>query len=238
MLYDRDLYWVEPHSEFRYGWAGFDDGIAEFAVDKDESKKTTDSFSFVPLTKPNVLVKIGYGDGYFLIDQVKWGHKGFNREKGLRYANSFLMYAGARVLGEGEICTDTAVIQAENMTCRTPGQPFISCRSHDYWTICRNNYVSEHVDFLSGGEYKITMRAKSRREKLIPVMGLGINKRIVGMLPVISICWNVYDFIVDLGKGEHEIGIYLLNSEDPYDEKYLYLDWVFIEKVSSDRPQK
>ena len=50
-LYNRDLYWVEPHSEFGYGWAGFKKDIAEFAVELDSSDHSKDCFSFIPFTR-------------------------------------------------------------------------------------------------------------------------------------------------------------------------------------------
>ncbi|MBN2372473.1 hypothetical protein JXL19_01615 [bacterium] len=245
-LYNRDLYWVKPHSEFSKSWAGFDDGIAEFAVEfalesnvmgKDtennilgkDAGKDDGRFVFKPLTKPGALVKISYGKGYFLMDQVRWDLGGFNAEKGLRYASSILAHTGARFVEGGVPFTDKAVIEVENMSCRTPGQPLNRCHSHDYWTICSADYVSERVKFLSNGRYRIAVRAKSRRHDRIPVMGLQVDIKVIGLIPVPPIYWGIYDFIADIDEGEHEIGLCLLNSKDPYDEQYLYLDRIAIE---------
>jgi len=233
-LYSRDLYWVEPHSEFRYERAGFDRGIADYAIEVEDSQKIdhrTD-VRLLSWTRPHVLLKVNYGRGFFLIDQVKWPRElargGFNAGRGIRYAYSILHYLGLTIQDEVSPLGEEILIQAENMSCLTPGQPLIRCRSHDYWTLCSNNFISERVHFGHSGEYTFTARAKCRRPDLPPLMVLTVDGLTAGMQIVSSILWESFRFTAWVEEGEHEVSLSLVNADDPYGEKYLYVDWLRI----------
>jgi hypothetical protein len=241
-LYNRDLCWVEPHSEFGYNWAAPEAGIAEYCLDGpaaeslarggdegDDMHGDFGDFTFTAWTEPPVLLEVGYGRGFFLIDQVRWdsGEAGrFHEDKGLRYATSILRYMGVRM--DDGLPEDRVLIQAENMSCRTPGQPLIRCRSHDYWTICGHNFIGDTVRFLRPGAYEAVVRAKCRLPDLPAVLGLMIDGSFVDHRIVSSPDWNYYTFMIKADEGEHEIRLYLLNSDDPYGQTYLYLDWLEI----------
>ncbi|MGA1874485.1 MAG: glycoside hydrolase family 2 TIM barrel-domain containing protein, partial [bacterium] len=244
ILYHRDLCWVEPHSEFGYNWAAPDAGIVEYCLHGPAAESLVDAealvdidgdfggFTFTALTEPPVLLEVGYGRGFFLIDQVRWDSgeaRRFHEDKGLRYATSILRHMGVRV-AEGP-SEDMILIQAENMSCRTPGQPLIRCRSHDYWTICSHNFIGQKVKFLRSGSYEATVRAKCRLPERAAVLGLMIDGSFVGHRIVSSPDWNYYTFMIKIDEGEHEIRLYLLNSDDPYGQTYLYLDRLEINRL-------
>ncbi|MEW6380582.1 MAG: glycoside hydrolase family 2 TIM barrel-domain containing protein [bacterium] len=236
-LYNRDVYWVEPHSEFRYDRADFDRGIADYALEVQDATNDGDGdignrdFRVISWTRPNVLIELDYGQGFFLIDQVKWpaewARGGFNEARAKRYASSVLHYLGV-TMQEKKAPAEEILIQAENMSCRTPGQPLIRCRSHDYWTLCSNNYISDTVYFGAPGEYAFTVRAKCRRPDSPPVMVLTIDGLTAGMQVVPSLSWDSFRFAAWVEEGEHEVSLSLVNAENPYGEKYLYVDWLRI----------
>ena len=70
-----------------------------------------------------------------------------NQEMAIRLFSGLLTNLGVRLEGRGAI-----QIEAENMEVKTPGQPLIRNRNHNYWAIFKNNLLAQDFEWPDGKE--------------------------------------------------------------------------------------
>jgi hypothetical protein len=151
-----------------------------------------------------------------------------NQEMGIRLFSGLLTNLGVRLEGREAIR-----IEAENMGVKTPGQPLIRNRNHQYWAIFKNNFLAQdfelsHVSGAEDAEWMIEVKARSRvKMDLPPKMEVLLDGKMVGDCFVDEPQWRLYRFKAKMRPGKHRIEVRLThNPDDGYNYRYLHLDWI------------
>lgn len=130
----------------------------------------------------------------------------------------------------------TITLEAENMAEKTPGQPLIRNRSHDYWGIFKNNYLAHTFGLThmgdDAGTYLVEVKARCRlKKKVPPKMRVVLDGKNLGESVVKEPGWHLYRFKTHIKGDTHRIEVHLTNNpDDAYNHRYLHVDWVRIRR--------
>ena len=139
----------------------------------------------------------------------------------------------ARGLGARTLPAPGMWLEAENMDVRTPEQPRIRNRHHQFWGLFRNSKLATAVpepDWASKGGAVARVEVKARCRwpmQTPPRMEMRLDGQRVGLTPVAKARWRVYSFDVPWPPGQHTLSLHLVNNpDDAYNHRYLHVDWV------------
>ena len=100
----------------------------------------------------------------------------------------------------------------------------------DGWNIWSNGYISDTVDFPTGGTYTFEVRARgSYAGGAWPIMEVRIDQDVAGTVTVDTSSWTVYTIDAYVPSGTHEVAIAFTNDYyKPPADKNLYVDKITI----------
>ncbi|MDQ1334657.1 MAG: hypothetical protein QG552_1607, partial [Thermodesulfobacteriota bacterium] len=132
--------------------------------------------------------------------------------------------------------------EAENMAVKTPGQPLIRIRYHEYWGIFKNNLLAQDFEWRDAKEHGeevcvIEERARCRmKQDVTPRMRVVLDGGEVGECDVDEAQWRLYRFGVRMSGGKHRIEVQLTNNpDDAYNYRYLHVDYIRISAADERR---
>lgn len=165
-----------------------------------------------PLTNPCVLLKVPYGNGYFIVDTMQWKA---NRSSSSRIYSVLLTNLGIPISQPG------VVIEAEAMKVE---EVELGEKREGVYAFYTNGYLGTPVNFADSGFYTIKIYgwADVVNEKGA-ISEVYLDRRPVGKIEVTA--QDVYIVEVFIEKGIHEMGIAFTNDFwEPPEDRNLYVD--------------
>ena len=170
----------------------------------------TPSLESKQLLEPAVLVKVPLGQGFVLVDQIRWAEDDSNPEKASRYVSNLLTNLGcpfgARSAG--------VRIAAATME---PERDFRFGRGDDGAAyLGSNGTISRRVRFAAGGEYELVLRASgSEAAGELPNLRVDLDGRPIGDVQLEKPGWHVLRLQASITEGDHTVSLSFTN--DYYD---------------------
>jgi hypothetical protein len=217
------------------------------------------SYPWEMLCSPALIAAANVGKGLLLVDTIDWSkvtrmkelrtekkrdndglipvrvlENGKNQERAVRLLSGLLVNLKVNMDSY-----ESTIIEAENMSEKTPNQPLIRNRNHHYWRIFKNNYLAQDFD-ISGnskdeeGKYIIGVKARCRQRLSVPPrMRIRLDGVNIGECFVDKPSWCIYEFNTAMSDGKHRLEVSLINNpDDAYNHRYLHLDWIKIETTN------
>jgi hypothetical protein len=167
-----------------------------------------------PLLEPAVLVKVPLGEGFLLLDQVRWAEDDSNSEKTARYVSNLLVNLGCPFgagLGGATIAPNSMEPKSDfRFTRRDDGVAYLGS----------NGAIARRVRFASQGRYEFAVEASgSEAAGEYPNIRVGCDDRVLGDLRLTRPGWQLLRLDASVPEGEHEVSLEFTNDfyEPPAD---------------------
>jgi len=183
----------------------------------------TPSLQSKRLLRPAALVKAPVGEGFVLLDQVRWD-SGSNAEKASRYLANLLTNLGA----EFQTAAGALRIPGSGLTSAKPGR--YTPDQEGAMRIGSNGTVLATVRFAQSRKYRFTIRARGTEAAgEFPNIDVSLDGRRVGNVMLSRPDWQLLHLEVDVPAGEHQIGLTFTNDfYDPPKDRNLVISEVQI----------
>jgi len=158
------------------------------------------------LTSPAALAVARRGDGWIVLDQLRWDTEEQNARKAARLACSLLGELG------GDFSPRPGVaIECSRMTPQ-PGMPFFSNRGGRASLAC-NGYVQTPIEVAAAGRYWLELVASGTPAAgVYPLVDAAIDGKTIGRIQLASGARRSYFLDVDLPAGKHELRLSFVND--------------------------
>ncbi len=202
-LGNQEFYWTGERQRF---WVPLTTGIAHYTV----------SGKGIPLTDPCVLLKVPYGQGFFLIDTLQFEN---DPVKSGRIVSVLLTNLGISVR------TPQAVIQAETMPIQ---EVDLGGREGNVYAFYTEGYLGAPVNFAENSIYTFRIYAWADMAKGEgAILEFLIDRKFKARVEVRNP--GVYEVAFFVEKGTHEVGIAFTNDYyKPPEDRNLYVDKIEI----------
>jgi len=200
-LSNQDFYWTGEREGW---WTPLAQEIAQYSISRTSAG--------IPLTQPCILLKAGYGKGFFIVDMLQWE---YNPVKSARFVSIVLQNLGISMR------KPHATIQAETMSIE---EVYLGERGDQFYAFYTEGYLGTTVTFSRSGLYTFRVYAQAdvvdNEGALLEIL---IDRIPVGTLEVTSA--GVYEIDIYVEKGIHEVGIAFTNDYwNPPQDRNLYVD--------------
>ncbi len=158
------------------------------------------------LLEPAALVKVPLGEGFYLLDQIRW-HDSAGAEKSHRYLANLLMNLNCPFAGS----TGTVRITGEELSPDKHTKLFRS--SNGIGSLGTNGTVCHEVRFQKTGRYQFAVKASGTEAGgEFPNILLSIDGKPIGDLTVRRAGWQTLRLEADVPEGLHKLGLSFTND--------------------------
>jgi len=159
------------------------------------------------LLDPAVLVKVPIGEGFLLLDQVRWAEDDSNPEKAGRYVSNLLTNLGCPF---GDRSSGVTIAPAT----MEPQRDFRFTRSDDGAAyLGSNGTIARRVRFAAAGEYELVVQASgSEAAGELPNVRVGLDDEPIGDLQLEKSGWHALRLKTTVAEGEHDVSLSFTND--------------------------
>ena len=182
------------------------------------------------LLEPAVLVKVPLGQGFLLLDQVRWAEDDSNPEKASRYLSNLLTNLGCPFGAR----SGGATIAAASME---PQGDFRFTRTNDGAAyLGSNGTILGRVRFAADGDYEFIVRAGGTEAGgQLPNVRIGLDGQTIGDLQLQKSDWHALRVQTPVAEGEHEVSLSFTNDYyDPPADRNLRIQSLTIRPISGE----
>lgn len=179
------------------------------------------------LLEPAVLVKVPLGQGFLLVDQVRWAEDDSNPEKASRYLSNLLVNLGCPFgTRSGGITIAAASMEPQGdfrFTRGSDGAAYLGS----------NGTILGRVRFAEAGKYEFVIRASGTEAGgELPKIRVGLDGESIGEVQLEKPGWQPLRLQASLAEGEHEISLSFTNDYyDPPADRNLRIQSLMIRPV-------